>query len=288
MVLCGHFVSLCGCPGAGRRAPTPRIRKKNWEKFFAWHLSQAHRRGPCGRKPGRRDRIFSGPLTDLADGHVWAFCLTLTGRETETRGAQRGGSSKKIFASHIHGCRNYNDSDDSRTGRVCLAGPLSAVGSGRRGGGAKKKDLFSSAWLQKVRLKLQLVCSHRNRHTRPIESCCLIDKQLSSLDESRFLRGGRGERQNKRPLFSYTWLQKVRLKLQPVCSHRKRLTRPVESWCLIDKQLSSLDESLVAKGEPTEIRPFLPLAFVRVVAKSSFKIATCALAPKMCDTSRRF
>ena len=51
---------------------------------------------------------------------------------------------------------------------------------------------------------------------------------------------------------------------------RKCVTRPVESWCLIDEELSSLDESLVAKDEATEIRPFLPLAFVRVVAKSSF------------------
>ena len=66
------------------------------------------------------------------------------------------------------------------------------------------------------------------------------------------------------------------------------MTRPIESWCWIDKQLSSLDESLVARSESTEMRPFLPLAFVRVVAKSSLKIATCALAPKMCDTSRRF
>ena len=206
MVLCRHFVSLCGCPGAGRLSPSLEFEKKIGKIFFASHLSQAHRRGPCGRKPGRRDRIFSGPLTDLADGHEWAFCLTLTGRETETRGAERGGhprSSKNFFASHIHGCRNYNDSYDSRTGRVCLAGPLSAVGSGRGGGGAKKKTLFSSAWLQKVRLKLQPVCSHRKRHTRPIESWCLIDKQLSSLDESRFLREGEegGAPKKKTPFF---------------------------------------------------------------------------------------
>ena len=140
----------------------------------------------------------------------------------------------------------------------------------RCGRGGEEKTLFSSAWLQEVRLKLQPVCSHRRRHTRPIESWCFIDKQLSSLDESRFLRGGWGGGRKKRPFFSYAWLQKVHLKLQPVCSHRKRHTRPVESWCLIDKQLSSLDESLVAKVEATEIRPSLPLAFVRVVAKSSF------------------
>ena len=106
----------------------------------------------------------------------------------------------------------------------------------------------------------------------------------SSLDESPSLRGEGGGAQKKRTPFSYIWLQEVRLKLQPVWWHRKRLTRPVESWCLIDEQPSALDESKVARGEP---RRFLPLAFVRVVAKSSFKIATCALAPKMCDTSRR-
>ena len=136
-------------------------------------------------------------------------------------------NSKKNFASHIHGCRNYNDSYDSRTGRVYLAGPLSAVGSGRGGGRPQKKILFSSACLQKVRLKLQLVCSHRKRLTRPIESWCLIDKQLSSLDESRFLRGGRRGAQKKDPFF------------------------------------------------------------VRLVAKSSFKIATSVFAPKKADTSHR-
>ena len=75
--------------------------------------------------------------------------------------------------------------------------------------------------------------------------------------------------QKKKQFFSSAWLQKVRLKLQPVCSHRKSVTRPIESWCWIGKRLSSLDESLVAKCESTEMRPFLPLVFVRVVAKSS-------------------
>ena len=57
---------------------------------------------------------------------------------------------------------------------------------------------------------------------------------------------GRGGAQKKRPLFSYVWLQEVHLKLQPVRWARKCVTRPVESWCLIDEELSSLDESLVA------------------------------------------
>ena len=95
------------------------------------------------------------------------------------------------------------------------------------GGGAKKKTLFSSAWLQKVRLKLQPVLSHRKRHTRPIESWCLIDKQLKSLDESCFLRGGWGG------------------------------------------------------GAKKKKDPFI----VHLVARSSFKIATCVFAPKKAYTS---
>ena len=113
------------------------------------------------------------------------------------------------------------------------------------GGGAQKKGpFFSYVWLQKVHLKLQPVCSHGKRLTRPVESWCLIDEELSALDESLVAIGGAPKKQG--PLFSYVWLQKVHLKLQPVCSHGKRLTRPVESWCLIDEELSALDESLVA------------------------------------------
>ena len=95
----------------------------------------------------------------------------------------------------------------------------------------------------------------------------------------------RGAKQ--KTLLSSTWLQEVRLKLQPVCSHRRGLTRPVESWCLIDKQLSSLDGSRFLGGGWGGGRPKKKtLFFVRLVAKSSFKIATCVFASKKAHTSR--
>ena len=71
----------------------------------------------------------------------------------------------------------------------------------REVGRPKKRPFFSSAWLQKVRLKLEPLCSHRKSVTRPIESWSWIGKRLSALDESRFLREGGGGAQKKDPFF---------------------------------------------------------------------------------------
>ena len=56
---------------------------------------------------GGGPNFWPGPLTVLPEGPVRAFFCTLTVREAEARGEERGGhprSSKKNVASHTHGC----------------------------------------------------------------------------------------------------------------------------------------------------------------------------------------